>query len=268
MKVLIIAGHGKFPVEVAKGAKKRGYDPLVVVLKDYAREEDFEGLADRIFEFSLLDLPQLLSLIRAERPCYTVLAGKVPHKVVFTDLLARPSLLPYAMRLKGKSSEDILREVIRIIEEAGTKVIDSSLFVKHLLVPEGLLIGDPLREKERAEISRAFKICKKIAEMDIGLAIAYKEGAVVAVEALEGTDEMIRRAGRLTGGDFMVIKVARPFQDMRFDLPAVGEDTLKVMVESGANMLVVEANMTLFFDFEKASEIAKKNKVRILSWKE
>ncbi len=267
MKLLVVAGGGAFPVEIARGAKKEGHSVIVALIKGFAEPSSFEGLADRAREFSIEELPSLLSFIKEEKPEMTVLAGKVPHRIIFSPRMLRPSLLPYLKRLKGKNPEAILREVVKLIEEAGSKVVDSTLFVRHLLPEEGVLTGGKLSRKEKEQIARAFSVAKRVAELDIGLALAWKDGAVLAVEAVEGTDEMIRRAGRLSGGDFMVVKVARPQQDMRFDLPAAGPATIDVMEEAGASMLVVEAGKTLFFEREETIERARKAGIKVVSWK-
>ncbi len=267
MKLLVVAGGGAFPIEIAKGAKREGLSVVVALIKGYGKSSSFEGFADRVEEFSIEQLPSLLSFIKREKPDMTVLAGKVPHKIIFSPRMLRPSLLPYLKRLRGKNPEAILKEVVKLIEEAGSKVVDSTLFVRHLLPEEGVLTGGRLSREEEEQIGRAFSVAKKVAELDIGLALAWKDGAVLAVEAVEGTDEMIRRAGKLSSGGFMVVKVARPQQDMRFDLPAIGASTIQVMEEAGASMLVVEAGKTLFFEREKAIERAKKAGIKVVSWR-
>ncbi len=260
MKLVVIAGEGALPGEVVKGALSMGYD---VFIFDFSNGE-FE--AGKIFKFRLQDLPQALSTLKEISPDEAVMAGKVEHKLAFSSLIRKPSLIPLVRRLKGKKPMEILQTIGEMLQEGGAKLVSPLKFVDHLVPSEGELAGK-FSQKEKEDLREGFAVARKIAEMDIGQTIAWKEGAVVAVEAMEGTDEMIRRAGSLVG-DFAVIKVSRPHQDPRFDLPVVGLSTLKTMAEAGGKTLIIEAEKTIFLQKDESLKLAKKHGIKVASWKD
>ncbi len=260
MKLLIIAGEGELPKEVSKGALSQGYQVVVFNFSP----SPFEG--KEVYNFKLEELPRALRLLEKISPDQAVMAGKVEHKLAFSSLIKNPSLIPIVKRLRGKRPLEILQSLGELLEERGVKMVSPLEFVSHLVAQQGERVGK-FSEDEIEQVRMAFSTAKKIAEMDIGQSIAWKEGAVVAVEAMEGTDEMIRRAGKLVR-DFMVVKVSRPAQDLRYDLPVVGLSTFMALEEAGAKSLVIEEGRTLFLQREESLKLAKKNGIKVISWKE
>ncbi len=260
MNLLVVAGAGSLPAEVVKGALSRGYE---VVVFNFSRDP-LE--APRVFNFEIKDVEKALATLKTLAPDEAVLVGKVEHRIAFSSLFSRPSLLPLVRRLKGKNAMEILQAVGEMIEEMGVKVVSPLKFVPHLVFPPREVVGK-LSPKERDEVSRAYSLAREVARMDIGQAIAWKDGAVVAVEGLEGTDRMIRRAGDLVK-EFIVVKVSRPSQDLRYDLPVIGPSTLEAMAEAGGRVLVFEAEKTIFLNPETSVDFARRNRIKIISWKE
>ncbi len=259
MKLLVIAGGGELPAEVVKGAKSLGYAVEVISFSDL----DFD--AELVHHLKIEEIPEAFRLIEKSDAEEAVMVGKVEHKIAFSSLMKHPSLLKFVSRFRGKNPMGILKAIGEMIEERGVKLESPLKFLPHLRFKKGVLTGK-LSKEEEGEIARAFDIAKKIASMDIGLSIAWKEGAVIAVEAVEGTDEMIRRAGQLVS-DFYLIKVARPGQDLRLDLPVIGLETLKNLRENGGSGLVFEAETTIFLQPERSLEFARKNGIKVISWK-
>ncbi len=260
MRLLVVAGEGILPGEVVKGARSQGYDVVVFNFSKKPIE------APQVFNFKIEDAGKALSTMETLSPDEAVMVGKVEHKIVFSSLFTKPSLLPLVRRLKGKKPMEILKTIGEIIEERGVKLVSPLKFVPHLVFPRGELVGR-FSQQELKEISRAYSLAKELARMDIGQAIAWKEGAVVAVEAMEGTDRMIRRAGELVK-DFTVVKVSRPSQDLRYDLPVVGPSTLEAMAEAGGKNLVFEAGKTIFLNPELSLDFARRRRIKIISWEE
>lgn len=259
MKLLVIAGKGELPAEVVKGAKFLGYGVEVISFSN----QNFD--AELVHHLKIEEIPKAFKLIEESDAEEAVMVGKVEHKVAFSSLMRHPSLFKFVSRFRGKSPMGILKAIGEMVEERGVKLETPLKFLPHLIFKKGILAGK-LSEKEKEEISRAFDIAKKIASMDIGLSIAWKEGAVIAVEAVEGTDEMIKRAGGLVR-DYYLIKVARPGQDLRLDLPVVGFETLKTLQENGGSGLVFEAETTIFLQPEESLEFARNKGVKVIAWK-
>ncbi len=255
-----MAGAGVLPREVVKGALSQGYD---VVVFNFSKDP-IE--APQVFNFKIEDAGKAISTMESLSPDEAVMVGKVEHKLAFSSLFTRPSLLPLVKRLKGKRPMEILKTIGEIIEERGVKLVSPLKFVPHLVFSAGELVGK-FNSEELEEVSRAYSVAKELARMDIGQAIAWKEGTVVAVEAMEGTDRMIRRAGELVR-DFTVVKVSRPSQDPRYDLPVIGPSTLEAMDEAGGKKLVFEAQKTIFLNPELSMDFARGRGIKIISWKE
>jgi len=259
MKLLVIAGAGDLPDEVIRGAKSLGYS--VEVISFTPRKFD----AERVHNLKIEEIPRAFKIIEESDANEAVLVGKVEHRLAFSSLMMHPSLLKFVSRFRGKNPMGILKAVGEMIEERGVKLASPLKFLSHLTFKKGVLAGE-LSSQEEKGISKAFDIAKKIASLDIGLSIAWKEGAVIAVEAVEGTDEMIKRAGNLAK-DFFLLKVARPTQDLRLDLPVVGFETIRKVYENGGIGVVFEAEKTIFLQPQQAIEYARKKGIKVVSWK-
>lgn len=244
----IIAGNGHFPFLVLDAAHDLGIEPLVVAIKEETSSELGEKTKD-IHWLSLGEVAKCLDLLVAEKVGKVVLAGQVKHAQLFSSIKADGMMSRMLQGLSRKNTDMLIGTFVRMIEGRGMKVVDSTLFLKPLLAEAGTLTERAPDADEAADIDYGREIAKKIAGLDLGQTIVVADRACVAVEAMEGTDAAIQRAASLSNGRrLVVVKVSKPQQDMRFDVPVVGRKTIQVMRESKATVLAVDAGKTLLFD--------------------
>jgi DUF1009 family protein len=264
-KIGLIAGRGAFPIDFAQAARQNGHHVTALAVKGFASPQ----LAEHVDAIHWLDIGQVDTLIRLcheDNIGHLAFAGKIDHVTVFNLGQVEARAFQILTRLKDRKAESIARAVIDELESENIEVLDSSLFLKSNLPAEGLLTPDrPLRVNEQKDIEFAWPLAREIARLDIGQALIVKEGVVVAVEGVEGTDEAIRRAGQLAGPGTVVVKVSRPTQDFRFDLPVIGLQTVATMAEAGASALAVCAGETLLFDREKALALATESDIALVA---
>ena len=254
MRLGLIAGNGRFPFLVLEAARGAGHDVTLIAIK----EEAFPGLADlaarspaaAVHWVSLGQLGKCISLLKAAGVRQAVMAGQVKHTKLFADIVPDLTLLGVLMRLKGRNTDALIAGVADVLRDHGIELMDSTAFLAPLLAREGVLTVRAPSDDERADVEFGYRIADAIAGLDVGQTIAVKSTAVVAVEAMEGTDEVIARAGKLAGPGVTIIKVAKPDQDMRFDVPVVGVSTIAAMKAAGATVLSVDARKTLMIDGE------------------
>ena len=245
----IVAGNGSFPFLVLAAARDQGIEPLVVAIKEEA-SPDLDAKAQGIHWLSLGEIQKLLELLSAERIDRVMLAGQVKHAQLFSRSIKADGLLRRALSgLTRRNTDALIGAFVRMLEGRGIKVVDSTLFLKPLLADAGAMTRRTPDESERSDIHYGREIAKKIAGLDIGQTIVVADRACVAVEAMEGTDATIERAAILSNGRrLIVVKVSKPHQDMRFDVPVVGTKTIQVMKRSNASVLAVDAGKTLLFE--------------------
>jgi DUF1009 family protein len=244
----IIAGNGHFPFLVLEAAREQGLDPLVVAIKEETSPELAEK-TQNIHWVSLGEAAKGLDLMVAEKIDKVVLAGQVKHAQLFSSIKPDGMMSRMLHGLSRKNTDMLIGAVVRMIEGRGMKVVDSTLFLKPLLPEAGTLTLRAPDADEAADIDYGREIAKKIAGLDLGQTIVVADRACVAVEAMEGTDAAIQRAATLSNGRrLVVVKVSKPHQDMRFDVPVVGRKTIQVMQQSNATVLAVDAGKTLLFD--------------------
>jgi len=244
----IIAGNGHFPFLVLEAAREQGLDPLVVAIKEETSPELAEKTRN-IHWVSLGEAAKGLDLMVAEKVNKVVLAGQVKHAQLFSSIKPDGVMGRMLHGLNRKNTDMLIGGVVRMIEGRGMKVVDSTLFLKPLLPEAGTLTLRAPDADEVADVAYGREIAKKIAGLDLGQTIVVSDRACVAVEAMEGTDAAIQRAATLSNGRrLVVVKVSKPHQDMRFDVPVVGRKTIQVMRQSNATVLAVDAGKTLLFD--------------------
>ncbi len=247
----LIAGSGQFPLLVLEAARSRGIEMVVAAIREEASPE-LATRAARCHWLSLGELSRLLQIFKEEGVNRAVMAGQVKHTRIFSSIRPDAKLLKLLWSLREKNTNSLIGGVAKVLEEEGIYLEDSTLFLQPLLAGEGVLTRRAPTEEERQNLAYGKKIARALAEWDIGQTVVVAERACVAVEAMEGTDAAIRRAAGLAEGKpLAVVKVARPQQDMRFDVPVVGLPTIAVMKECGATALSVEAGKTLLFDREE-----------------
>ena len=253
MQLGLIAGNGRFPFLVLDAARGAGHDVTVVALKD----ETFPELADLaarppaavLHWISLGQLGTLIKLFEDAGVTQVVMAGQVKHAKLFAVMAsADATLLGVLMRLKTRNTDGLIGGIADAMREKGIELLNSTAFLAPLLAQEGVLTRRLPDEGEQADLAFGYRIADAIAGLDVGQTIVVKSAAVVAVEAMEGTDAIIARAGQLAGAGVRIVKVAKPNQDMRFDVPVVGVSTIEAMKAAGATILSVDAGKTLMVD--------------------
>lgn len=264
-KIGLIAGSGAFPITFAQAARRSGHHVTAMAIKGFAPAE----LAEHVDEIHWLGVGQVDTLIRLchqSNISHLALAGKIEHVTLFNLGKIELRVCRVLARLPDRRAESITRALISELESENIHVLDSSLFLKSLLAPAGLLTRKrPVRANEQRDIKFAWPLVREIARLDIGQSMVVKEGVVIAVEGAEGTDATIRRGGQLAGPGTVVAKVSRPRQDLRFDLPVVGLQTIRTMAEAGAAVLAFSADETLFFDRDEAVALAEKSNIGVVA---
>lgn len=252
----MIAGNGRFPFLVLEGARSQGIEMAVIALKEEASPE-LGRTAKRLHWVSLGELSKAISLMHKEGVKYAVMAGQVKHNKIFSAIRPDWKLAKLLFSLPRKNTDSLIGAVAKVFEEEGIQLVDSTLFLKPLVPEPGVLTRRTPNEHEAADIEYGLGVARHIAGMDIGQTVVIADRACVAVEAMEGTDETIARAARFAQGKpLVVVKVSKPKQDMRFDVPVVGLPTVEAMNQAGATALVVDAGRTLLFDREALIEAA------------
>jgi DUF1009 family protein len=253
MRIGLIAGNGKFPFLVLDGARSLGHEVTIIAIKEEAFPE-IEQAAARgpqpaaVHWISLGQLGRAIAVLREAGVTQAVMAGQVKHVKIFSGIVPDMMLLSVISRLKARNTDALISAVADVMREKGIDLIDSTTFLEPLMAREGVLSRRAPTPEEREDFEFGYRVADTIAGLDVGQTIAVKHKAVVAVEAMEGTDEVIGRAGHLAGPGVRIVKVAKPAQDMRFDVPVVGLLTIKTMRVAGATALSVDAGKTLVLD--------------------
>jgi len=252
MRLGLIAGNGRFPFLVLDAARGAGHEVTVIALKD----ETFPDLAAAAARapaaafhwISLGELGRCISLLRNASVTQAVMAGQVKHTKLFAEVLPDRTLTEVLGRLKAANTDSLISAVADALRDHGIELLDSTAFLAPLLARAGVLTKRQPTDEERSDLEFGYGVADAVAGLDIGQTIAVKAAAVVAVEAMEGTDAVIARAGQLAGHGVRIVKVAKPNQDMRFDVPVVGVSTIEAMKAAGAAVLSVDAGRTLMID--------------------
>jgi DUF1009 family protein len=256
----LIAGNGRFPFLVLEGARQQGIEMAVIALKEEASPE-LASVAKRIHWVSLGELSKAIDLMHQEGVTQAVMAGQVKHNKIFSSIRPDWKLAKLLFSLTTKNTDALIGGVAKILEEENIHLVNSTLFLQPLIPAAGVLTKRAPGAAESADIAYGLEIARKISAMDVGQTIVVSDQACVAVEAMEGTDEAISRAARLSSArssekPLVVIKVSKPGQDMRFDVPVVGLSTIEHMKSAGATALAIDAERTLLFDREKLIDFA------------
>lgn len=244
----LIAGNGDFPFLVLEGARSRGIEMAVIAIREEASPA-LEREAKRLHWISLGELSRGIELLHREGVKHAVMAGQVKHNKIFSSIRPDWRLAKLLLSLPSKNTDSLIGAIARVLQDEGIELIDSTRFLGPLLPQEGILTRRSPDHTETADIEYGRRIAQQIAALDLGQTVVVRDRACVAIEAMEGTDETIERAARITGGQrLIVVKVSKPRQDMRFDVPVVGPKTIEVMRQSNATALAIDARRTLMFD--------------------
>ncbi len=278
MKLGLIAGNGRFPFLLLDAARAQGVAVVVAAIREETDAEmDQRAATDSgisVHWLSLGELSRLIELFRKEGVEKAVMAGQVKHKQIFSSIRPDWRLAKLLMSLPIRSTDRLLGAVAKVLGDEGIELISSTAFLEPLLAGEGVLTERGPDEDERRNIEYGLSVARAVAGFDIGQTVVVAAQACVAVEAMEGTDAAIERAGVLMKSleddastlerRLTVVKVAKPNQDMRFDVPVIGMATVEAMIRAGASCLSVEAGRTLLFDREKLMERAAEAGIAIV----
>lgn len=264
-RIGLIAGQGDFPLLIARAARANGVEVIGLGIKGFASPE-LADCVDRIFWLELGQLGRAIEILHQNQVTAATMAGRVPHTSVLQyrhfDLRAMKLLA----RAINKKADTLLGIVVEEFNRENIRILDSSLFLKSLMPEPGLLTpGRPLTDSEIADVEFGYPIAKVVAGQDIGQTIVVKSGMVIAVEGAEGTDECIRRAAALAGEGCVVVKVSKPRQDLRFDIPVIGRRTIRIMREAGISALAVSARETLLFHREEILKQAEELGIAVVA---
>lgn len=318
MRYGLIAGNGKFPLMVVEGARAAGASLSVAAIREEA-EPEIEHLAERVEWVSIGQLGKMIRFFKSEGVEKAVMAGQVKHVQIFSRAVPDARMLKLLLKLPRRNTDALIGAVAEELESEGIELIDSTYFLQDYLPQVGTLTRREPDAREREDLAYALEIVREIARLDLGQTIVVRAKACVAIEAMEGTDATILRAGilargtsdelaaddhgenrlaagktesmrpdrkhrdkdggvlgglsnlmrgkraNLTGGRLTVVKLAKPDQDMRFDVPVVGVPTIEAMIAAGATCLCISARRTLMFDSDEMLALANQNNIAILA---
>jgi hypothetical protein len=283
MKLGLIAGNGRFPFLLLDAARAQGFAVTVAAIREETDPEINHCAATdekiTVHWLSLGELSKLIDTFHKEGVTMAVMAGQVKHKQIFSSIRPDWRLAKLLLNLRTRNTDMLLGAIAKVLADEGIELISSTAFLEPLLAQEGVLTDRAPDEEERKDIEYGLGVARAVAGFDIGQTIVVAAQACVAVEAMEGTDAAIERAGLLMrsleedeAGDtstlrrhLTVVKVAKPKQDMRFDVPVIGMRTIETMIGAGATCLSVEAGHTLLFDREVLLKRASEEKIAIVA---
>lgn len=252
MPLGLIAGNGTFPFLILRAARQLGHEVVVVAVQGEAFP-DLEGLGRELggVQFHWIPLGHLgtcIKILKQASVTRAIMAGQVKHSKLFGGVMPDLTLLSILVRLRSKNTDALISAVADVLQRHGITLMDSTELLTDLIAPAGVLTNHEPTGAMQADFAFGYKVADTVAGLDIGQTIIVKDCAVVAVEAMEGTDAAITRAGALAGTGARVVKVAKPSQDMRFDVPVVGVATIRAMQAVGADALSIDAGKTLILD--------------------
>jgi DUF1009 family protein len=247
----LIAGNGRFPFLVLDAARSRGIDMVVAAIREET-DPEIERHAGTVHWLSLGQLGKLIKTFKAEGVTQAIMAGQVKHKQIFSRIVPDLKMLQLLASLATKNTDSLIGAVARLLEDEGIHLVDSVAFLGPLLPQPGVLSARPPSDEEKKDIEYGYPLARELGRLDVGQTVVVCGGACVALEAMEGTDAVIARAGSLSQGrPLTVVKLAKPKQDLRFDVPVVGPPTVAGMKAAGATALAIEARKTLMIDREQ-----------------
>jgi hypothetical protein len=268
VKLGLIAGNGRFPFLVLDAARQQGHEVTVIATKEEAFKE-LDDAAGRhrapIHWISIGQLGKCISLLKDAGATHAVMAGQVKHTKIFAGgIVPDLTFLSVLTKLASRNTDGLIGAVAGVLRSNGIELIDSTALLQPLLARPGVLTRRQPTAEEAKDFEFGYRMADVIAGLDIGQTIAVKHQAVVAVEAMEGTDEVIGRAGHLAGPGVRVVKVAKPNQDMRFDVPVIGLATIQAMRVAGASALSIDAGRTLVLDGDAVFASANEANIAII----
>jgi len=256
----LIAGNGKLPILLSRGIRKEGHR-LVAVAHIGETRKDLYRQVDALHWVQIGQLDEIINYFMKEGVRQVLMAGGVSKTHFFSRLKPDARALKVLTRLKDKKDDALLRGIAEELEEEGLRVVSPVPFLREHLASKGCWSKRQPTEGEKKDISFGWELAKQMGSLDIGQSVVVKDQIILAIEAIEGTDAAIRRGGKLGRGGVAVIKVCKPRQDQRLDLPVIGLATLRVLKKAGASLLAVEAGKTIVVDKDKVVSEADRNQI-------
>ena len=264
-KIGLLAGVGRLPVEFARAARGMGFAVTAIAVVP-GTDSELPLVADQLYTISAGELEKIITTLQQDGISEVTMIGKVTKELLFAGAVALDDRMKKLLSLLPNQNDDtIMLAIVREMAQAGIGVLDQTALIRQLLPAPGVLTDRQPTPQEQADIEYGFQMAKAIGRLDIGQTVVVKDKAIMAVEAIEGTDECIKRGGLLGRGGVTVAKTAKPSQDIRFDMPAVGPATLQAMIAAGATALVMEAGRTLLVDKAAVLSLAKENNITIVA---
>jgi DUF1009 family protein len=273
MRLGLIAGNGMFPLLVLDAARARGAEVVVAAIKEEAFPEIEQHGAAAVHWMSLGELSKLIETFKREGVSHAVMAGQVKHKQIFSSIRPDWKMAKLLLSLRSRNTDALIGAVAKALADEGITLMDSTAFLSPLLARAGVLTKRAPDEQEQRDIAYGRAVARHLAQYDIGQTVVIAEAACIAVEAMEGTDATIRRAGEIMAGlqgtatlsrKLTVVKVAKPNQDMRFDVPVIGVATIETMREAGATCLALDAGKCLLLDGDAIIQAADQAAITIV----
>lgn len=263
-KLGLIAGGTSYPLLLAKEAKRRGVKVYAVGTRGLSPEE-IERYVEKMKWIELGAISELIDFFREQKLKYAIMAGNVDKKKIFESLKLDPLAIKIFQQAKDKSDMNLLDMFAGELRRYGIELLDCRTFLEKFIPKKGNLSKTLPTSRQWQDVLFGWKVAKVLSSFDIGMTVVVKDRVVISLEAIEGTDSAIRRAAEFIKEDFVVVKVARPHQDLRFELPVVGLDTVRLLVNVRASVLAIEAEKTLFFNMEEALELANRKGLSIVA---
>jgi UDP-2,3-diacylglucosamine hydrolase len=261
----LIAGNGKFPFLVLAAARSQGIDMVVAAIKEETFPE-IEQHASTVHWMSLGQLGKLIKTFKSEGVNRAIMAGQVKHKQIFSGIIPDLKMIQLLASLATKNTDSLIGAVAKLLEQEGIHLMDSTAFLGPLLPEPGVLTRRQPSEDEKTDLDYGYKIARELGRLDLGQSVVVCDGACVAIEAMEGTDAIIERAaGLVNGRSLCVVKLAKPNQDLRFDVPVIGPATVRLMARLKASALAIEARKTLMIDRDELIGVADRENVTIVA---
>lgn len=273
----LIAGNGRFPFMVVEGARRAGVSLSVAAIREET-DPSIEHEVERLTWVGIGQLGKMIRFFKGEGVEKAIMAGQVRHVQIFSGAVPDARMLKMLLKLPRRNTTSLIGAIAAELASEGIDLIDSTYFLQDYLPAAGTLAHRKPNAAERADVEYGLEIAREMARLDLGQTIVVRGKACVAIEAMEGTDATIRRAGellrgakearkriKLTSGALTVLKLSKPDQDMRFDVPVIGVPTIEAMAEAGATCLCVSAGKTLMFDRDELIALANKNKIAIVA---
>ena len=260
--LFLIAGNGSYPKFAVQGAREAGVKRIVVAAFEGETDSSLVAFVDELHWMKVGQLGRLLDAARKSGATASMMAGQIAPKHLF-DLRPDVRALILLATLRERNAETLFGAIAGELEKAGVPLLVATSFLERHLAIEGLIAGPKPKSRLQDDISYGFGIAKEVSRLDIGQTVVVKKGTVLAVEGFDGTDATIKRGGELGRGDAVVVKVSKPRQDMRFDVPVIGPRTLEVAAAAGVNAIAVEAGRTLLLQEDQLRELANQHHITL-----